>query len=307
MTSVSLLSSPSFVVRSDLRALAVSGADRVSWLTGMITCDLAPLRQNCAVYGLILDKAGKILADLVAFKQEQRVVLAVDASSAPDLQRHLDHFLIMEDAEIEVVDQPHSFIVGFGPRLEVVVDEARKLPSIYAAAQGQIYGTKAVIVMVGNTDASRCVATLASALPGAAILNQEQFEQARFHAGIPKFGPDFNASNYPMEAELDNHAISFSKGCYVGQEVVVKLRSRGKPVRLLKRLFFPHSTSPLPAPACPVANAEGKTIGKVTSAARLHNGNIVAFALLRRAETEKLDEVFVEGEKTKMMPAWGEL
>lgn len=292
--------------RTDLRALAISGPDRIAWLMGMITCDLSPVEQRLSVYGLVLDKQGKILSDLVALQHDERLLIAVDAAEADKLCEHLDHFLIMEDAEIEVLQQPHEFLVVVGPRAGEAGSAAMALPDVIAVRPGRILGTEAVLILVDDASGPAVADALASQDEAFGVADVEAFDRLRLEIGIPKFGVDFGPANYPMDAGLDEHAVSFSKGCYVGQEVVVKLRSRGKPVRVLRRLLVAEG-APLPAAGQVVTTSGGKESGKVTSAAKSDDGRVLAFALLRRADVEAVDTVEVGGAQARLAPAWGAL
>jgi len=294
------------VVRGDLRAVAVTGPDRFSWLMGMLTCDLSPVEQNQSVYGLVLDKQGKILADLIALQCREQILLAVDGDGAGDLAQHLDHFLIMEDADIEPLSSPHGFLLLIGPRASEAADAARSHPGIGAVRPGRLLGTDAAIVMVDDQDPHDLAAAIAASDEAFASATTKQFEALRIELGIPKFGIDFGPSSYPMDAGLDDHAISFSKGCYVGQEVVVKLRSRGKPVRVLRRLQLDPGAL-IPEPGASVTLPDGKEAGQVTSANQREGGEPVAYALMRRADADAADHVIVGGHEARVLPAWGPL
>ncbi|MFW5740443.1 MAG: hypothetical protein ACOC1F_08760, partial [Myxococcota bacterium] len=197
--------------RTDLRALVVSGPDRISWLMGMLSCDLSPVEHNQAVYGLVLDKQGKILADLVAMQFNERLVLAVDADQAESLQEHLDRFLIMEDAEIELLDEPHGLLLVIGPRSPDVVQAASQRQDVLAARTGRLLGTEAALILVRGNESADAGRALAQEDPTWGFVEQEAFDQLRLQLGLPRFGVEFGPNHYPMDAGLDEHAISFSK------------------------------------------------------------------------------------------------
>jgi hypothetical protein len=291
------------VQRDDLAALVVSGPDRFSWLQGMLSCDLAPAQTGHAVYGLILDKQGKIVADVIAIPHEQAVLLAVAQSKKGALQAHLDHFLIMEDAEIAVLDEPHAFVLAIGPRATDVAQLASTDARVHASCAGRLLGTSAALMFCSLDQAPHVVDTLVSGDDTFGKVTTEAFDGLRADLGIPGLDRDFGPANYPMEIGLDEHAISFQKGCYVGQEVVVKLRSRGKPVRVLKRLAF--ETGDLPAVQSIVSVPSGKETGGVTSVGRSAQGFALAFALVRRADVESSTTVLVEGRQARILSPWG--
>jgi hypothetical protein len=292
------------VERTDLAALVVTGPDRLSWLQGMLTCDLAPVEKGHCVHGLVLDKQGKILADTIVLQQQDRILLAVDAATAVSLQAHLDHFLIMEDAEIALTEEPHTFVFVLGPRSNDVARAAGNQAS--AVAAGTVLGMDAALVFSTDGNRTALSSVLASADEDFAAATLEELHASRVELGIPFFGHDFGPANYPMEIGLDDYSISFSKGCYVGQEVVVKLRSRGKPVRVLRRLILAEGAA-LPPVHGVVALASGKEIGAVTSVGWSSAERALAFALLRRVDAEAADVVVVGGQEARITSAWGVL
>ncbi|MCU0694767.1 MAG: hypothetical protein MUF54_25625 [Polyangiaceae bacterium] len=291
--------------RPDLRGLVVTGPDRTSWLNGMITSDLLSTQRGDAVYGLALNKQGKILTDIIALEHAGRLLLAADASGLHETLAHLNHFLIMEDAEIESWSEPHAWVVAFGPWAARLVQLSRATASSdVAAASGPILGYPAAAFAVrgGADDAAQRIAALAP--EHAVACSSGQLDAVRVALGIPRFGVDFTQANYPMDVGLDERAISFNKGCYLGQEVVVKLRSRGKPVRTLKRLSFSPDVA-LPCPGAPVRTEQGKDVGTVTSASRADPHSVgIAFALVRRADIQGATRVLAGEQPATLLDAW---
>jgi folate-binding protein YgfZ len=134
------------------------------------------------------------------------------------------------------------------------------------------------------------------------IASLKEFHDHRIELGIPLFGQDFGPTNSPLEIGLDEHCISFDKGCYVGQEVVARLRSRGKSVRILKRLHFAQDITP--TPNATVTLPSGKEVGVITSSGWAGDHGI-AYAVLRRSDAETADKVVAEGQEAEIGPAWG--
>jgi folate-binding protein YgfZ len=291
------------IPRDDLAALVVSGPDRFSWLQGMLSCDLAPVQSGRAVYGLVLDKQGKIVADVIAMPHGQTVLLAVDRSKNNALLAHLDHFLIMEDAELSLLEEPHAFVLAIGPRATDVAQLASRDPRVHASCPGRLLGTSAALLFCSPDQVPQVVDAIVSGDDAFGTVTTAAFDALRVDLGIPGLDRDFGPANYPMEIGLDDHAISFQKGCYVGQEVVVKLRSRGKPVRVLKRLVF--ESGDLPAVQSAVSVPSGKEIGVVTSVGLSAQGLALALALVRRADVESLSTVLVEGRQAGLLSPWG--
>jgi folate-binding protein YgfZ len=293
------------VVRHDLSGLAITGSEALSWLGGMVTNDLAPLRSGACAYGLALNKQGKILTDVLAVQRGDTVLAAVHAASAQETRDHLDHFIVMEDAEIEVWDQPNSWLFVLGPHASAVAEAARALDRVVVAAAGPLMGYAGAVIVVDGAQPESVGEAIELRVPGPiSVISNAAFDEVRIDLGVPLWGRDFGPHTYPVDVGLDERAISFNKGCYLGQEVVVKLRSRGKPIRALRRLLLP-TGSPVPSVGDQVVLSSGKSIGAVSSVAfsAAHDAPI-AFALVRRAEAESGEAVRVAGCEARVLDAW---
>jgi folate-binding protein YgfZ len=274
----------------ELATIDVTGGDRQSWLNGLLTCDLAPLRAGQGAYGLAVTQKGRILADVVIMLDEDRVHVAVPLTVEADVRASFERYLIMEDAEMLPDDAPFAVALVHGPRSADVLDAARA-----AGARGALLdrsGLGGAVLFVPPDQASAVAgvvdATLASL--GGARGDTAGWDAIRIARAIPRFGVDFDASTYPQEAGLEKTAVSFSKGCYLGQEVVCMIEMRGHvkrrlvPVRLADGADVAHAS--LPAAGTDVADAGGQKVGEVTSAARGPDGAAMALAMVKRASAE---------------------
>jgi tRNA-modifying protein YgfZ len=221
------------VRRTDRRVLAVSGADRVSWLQGLVTNDVASLAEGDSRYAAYLTPQGRMISDMNVVAHGDRLLLDVPAPLASGLRDTLDALIFAED--VQVTDESGRILVW-----TVVTDlftdvVAESLPAEFKS------------------------------LPE---IDLDTFEVIRIERGIPKFLSDMNEDTIPLEAGIEDRAISFTKGCYVGQEVIVRVTHRGGG-RVAKRLVRWHaddSASVVPMPESRIFSFD-KDIGRVTSAA----------------------------------------
>jgi hypothetical protein len=212
--------------RPDLGAFLVTGRDRLSWLNGLVTCELASRKPGDGVYGLAVGKTGKILAELGFVIAADHVAVAAPADRVEMLREHFDRHLIMEDAEIEV-DAERRWLVVVGPLAVELVKAAHA-----EGADGAMVDftgrrdTAMILPPAGQLEAVQA-ALLAKAGDRGALATAEGWEQLRIERGVPRFGVDYDDQNLPQEPSLERIAVSFNKGCYLGQETVFMLEKRG--------------------------------------------------------------------------------
>jgi folate-binding protein YgfZ len=281
----------------DLAVLGVTGKDRLTWLNGLVTCDLAKSAPGDAVYGLAVAKNGKILADLVAVIDVSRVLLAVPSQAAEALKASLEHYLIMEDAEIAPTEATAWLV--HGPRATDVLAAARDAGAVGGALDLTGAGGAIAIAQKDTATAARTMIAAAIAQAGGSFGDAADWDALRLEAGVPAFGADFDATTYPQEAGLETTAVSFNKGCYLGQEVVCMLEMRGHVKRKLVPLVFDGGEPP--ARGAVVSDETGAEIGHVTSAAKSPSlGKPIALAMVKRAFAEAGVVVSVGGVRAKV-------
>ncbi len=269
------------VQHAELAALGVTGKDRITWLNGLLTCDLAKRTPGAALYGLVVERKGHVLSDVDVVVDEpgERVMLVVPVFTVESLQVHLEHYLVMEDAELAVATGWEVWSVH-GPRAEKALEAARAAGGVGGALDRTGLGGA---VVLAPPDATREVA---AAIAGLAMVGDDAgWEALRLERGVPRYGVDFDDKTYPQEAQLEKVAVSFDKGCYLGQEVVCMLEMRGHVKRKLAPVLV--DAADAPAAGAEVKDATGAVIGSVTSgapSARL--GRAVALAMLKRAQAE---------------------
>jgi tRNA-modifying protein YgfZ len=282
------------VVRaSDRTGILVKGKERTSWLNGLVTCDLAKLGPGGGAYGLIVEKKGRIQTDFFALQGATDATSDVLALAVPRDVRNtiietLDHYLVMEDAELEPAEL--AFWQLHGPSAAGMV-EALAAPY---AGKLDVFGLGGSVVAVPVAEADAFGERLAS-LVGAAngiVTDDATWETIRIERGVPRFGVEVDTTLYPQEAALEKLAVSFDKGCYLGQEVVYMLENRGHVKRKLVPLDIDGDT-PL-GKGDPITTPDGAVVGDVKSSVLgPTDGKPVAIAMLKWAQSKPGTELRV--------------
>jgi len=272
----------------DRAAIVVTGKDRTSWLNGLVTCELAKLESGQGAYGLLVEKKGRIQTDLfvVPNADESALALVVPLSLRESLLSTLDHYLIMEDAELALSDL--VFVVAHGPR----ANELRALAPFAGAVD--LLGHGGLVLGAPAAEAAAFRAGLADAMTklGGVVADDATWDAVRIEHGLPRFGVEFDATHYPQEAALEKLAVSFQKGCYLGQEVVYMLQERGHVKRKLVPLDL--DAGELPAVGAAVTTAAGEAVGEIRSAAvGPSSGKPVAIAMVKWAHAKPGTELSV--------------
>jgi folate-binding protein YgfZ len=249
------------VRRVDRGVLAVSGADRASWLQGLLTNDVEAIKDGGVQYAAYLTPQGRMISDMYVVAQGSRLLLDVPATLAAALRDRLDALIFSEDAQ--------------------VTDESARL----------------AVWTVIRLDGFQQV--IAEALPdefaGLPEVNLDTFEVIRIERGVPRFLADMDEDTIPLEAGIEDRAISFAKGCYVGQEVIVRVTHRGggRVAKKLVRWVGDASADIVPLPESRIFSFD-KDIGRVTSAAFSPNVNrVVGLGYVHRDFTASGTEVTV--------------
>lgn len=249
-------------VRDDLCILRVGGEDARTWLNGQTTHDVRSIASGVGAYGLVVSVKGKVLADIWVFDRANDMAVALPRSVREVLRERFESQIFME--YVEIGEDATVLISVQGPLAREVVTAAR-VGAQHAYACDEL-GRGGVFVACTPEAAPTVLAALvrvAEACGGGAV-DEAGFELARLRAGRPRFGADFSERNYPQEAGLKDLAVSFSKGCYLGQEVVCTLEHRGRLNRHLVRL----ETTDAPAAGDVLTDAHGEAIGALTSVVR---------------------------------------
>ncbi len=210
------------------------GGERVSYVQGMVTNDVEKLGVGASLYATMLTARGAMVADLRVLKRDEDVVLDLEPGALPTVKAFLEKYLISEDAE--VIDASDLAVIGLlGPR------HAELLGKLPAGAQvGMLVGLHGTpIDLLIHRDALESVRAALADFP---CVDFETFEVLRVEAGQPRWGAELLETTIPLEASLD-HAISYTKGCYIGQEVIARATHRGQMQRKLSGLLLGDATA----------------------------------------------------------------
>jgi folate-binding protein YgfZ len=251
-----------FWLRPELGVLRVQGDDRLSWLNGQVTNDLRALTSAGSVHALAVHVRGKIMADVWVVATESELLAVFPKTAEATLLESFERYIIMED--VTLAPWPDAQV------LSVLGPEAAQLAA--AVPAGAAIGFRCDEIGVGGyafVGEAPALAPVAESLrtAGAVDIDERGFELARLRVGVPRFGHDFGERSYPQEAGLKD-LVSFQKGCYLGQEVVCTLESRGRLSRHLAWFRGPAADGgeDVPAPGTSLKTANDETPGEVTSA-----------------------------------------
>lgn len=242
--------------RAEWPALVARGPDAASWLGGIVTGDVPASGEAESRWSLLLSKQGKILAELCVLGGEELTLLIV-GGDAEKVRHLLDHHLVMEDVELSLVN-----------RREVIVYFPSDDPDAARRELTQL-GFRTFTLPMAAGGALLLVSSEAAAgdslrASGARELSKEEFGALRVGLGWPTFGVDFSEADNPHEASLERRAVSWQKGCYLGQEVVFMQDARGKVKRRLVRIE-PASGEEPDWQVGSALSAAGADVGVVTS------------------------------------------
>src|SRR3954453_17385820 len=238
-------SGAALIDRSHLGRIVVSGSERASYLQGLLTNDIVALKPGHGCYAAYLTAQGRMIADLHVYELGDVVLLTMSGSVKDVVMARLDQFIFSEDVQLGDVTETFAQIAVVGPKAAVIVDSivsgvtpgALLAMAEHGNARGSWAGGPAIVVRITDTgepgfdlyvereqgDALKAV--LSSA--GLTELRAADAEAVRIEAGVPLFGRDMDEETIPLEASIESRAISFTKGCYVGQEVIIRVLPRG--------------------------------------------------------------------------------
>ena len=261
--------------------LRLTGRDRLDYLQRMCTQNLAGLAPGEAAYGAFLTAKGRLVGEGMILVHGEEVILDVDPAAVAGTRAHLEKFVIMDDVTLEDRSEDLRVVPVLGPE---GIRRARERASTSPAAENPRRGAPALDVVLPAAEAEELRAALVA--DGAIALGEADLEALRVEAGLARFGADMDGERLPMEAGLTRQAIYFGKGCYIGQEVVLRATVRGHLQKGLVQLALPPGAGPGAR-----LIAGGEDVGWVTSAAETTRGRL-GLGYVRRAhwkEGERLE------------------
>jgi folate-binding protein YgfZ len=264
-----------------LRRIAVRGEDSLRWLSGMVTNSVEALPDQAGAYSLVLNAQGRIQGDCYVWRDGEALELEVTVEQSEALSAHFDHFIVMDDVELTpLIGQSALGITG--PDSEAILNKLglsapEELTSTSGLVDGILvrlfrgYGTIVPHYALWATQEEIPALWQALRAAGATPVGAASLEALRVAEGIPAYGIDIQSRDLAQETAQDR-ALSFTKGCYLGQEIVERIRSRGQVHRHLRALeLTPESATELPGIGTELRVAgstpDAKPAGALTSVA----------------------------------------
>jgi folate-binding protein YgfZ len=266
--------------------ICLTGADRVRYLHGQVTNDIKALAQGSGGYAAVVNAKGRMEADVNIYHLEEELLLDFEPGLTGPLSARLEKYIVADDVQVVDVAVLYGLLTVQGPKAGAVirrVPELREFPArqfqvakVADAALGDLYvvnqprlGTLGYDLFVPAAAmpglAEELISAARSEDGGAA--GWQAFETARIEAGIPRFNADMDETNFPQECGIEARAVSYTKGCYIGQEVLNRIHTMGHVNRTLRQLQLQGETLDAPAKNDKIIKG-GKEVGYITSAAR---------------------------------------
>ena len=277
------------------------GSDREKFLHGQVTNDVAGLKVGEGCYAAIVDGKAKLQSDLFIYKLAEEILLDFEPGLTERIVQRLEKYIIAEDVQVVDVSPHYGLFSVQGPESEQVLresswfenfpgrelawakDEVPEVGEVYLMRNARL-GTKGfdLFIPTGGLENAAGKLNEAAAKAGGGWAGWGAFDTARIEAGVPRFGVDMDESNLAPEALLTN-AISYSKGCYIGQEIIARIRTYGSVAKSLRMLQLPAELHELPAPGVKLVTGDGKEAGYITSSSLSpKSGGKVALGYVRR-------------------------
>ena len=309
-----MIQDAAFIDRSGVRGrITVNGADRGSYLQGLLTNDVAVLQAGQGCYTAYLTAQGRMIADAYVYELGDLMLLSVARAVKDTVLAKFDQFIFSENVQLGDVTDTFAQVAVIGPRSAAVLAAVlstgagalESLPEHGCTRTTTTGGAAAIVtritdvgadgydVYVERVIAGEVIAALKAA--GARSLDPDEAETLRIEAGIPLFGRDMDEETIPLEAGIESRAISFTKGCYVGQEVIIRVLHRGHG-RVARRLVgLKIAADRVPAGRAAIRSGD-REIGHVTSAAFSPSQNApIALGYVHRDFAEAGTTVTIDG------------
>ena len=273
-----------FIDRSDRARIVVSGADRGTYLQGLLTNDVAALTTGQGCYTAYLTPQGRMIADLYVYELGDVMLLTLERAVKETVLAKLDQFIFSEDVQLGDVTDTFAQLGVIGPNAAATIapllsgasaDRLEALPehgNLRAAWAGDPVivtritdiGQPGYDLFVDPAKADGLKSAIADA--GAIALDEQTADTIRIEAGVPRFHRDMDEETIPLEAGIESRAISFTKGCYVGQEVIIRVLHRGHG-RVARKLVGLVIAGDRPPAAGTIVQSTDREVGRVTSSA----------------------------------------
>jgi folate-binding protein YgfZ len=269
--------------RSGRGVILVTGPDAAEYLQGQLTSDVEALEPGEGQYAALLDRKGHMQADMRVLRPAaEEIVLDTEPGAIAATVRHLTMYSIGREVSVTDASAERSILSLIGPRAAEIA-ATPPLPEHACAMLATAHGVDVIAagtrdgidLICATADKERLSDALIAA--GAVAVAPEAAEIVRVEAGAPRFGAEMDTATMPAEAGIVEAAVSFTKGCYIGQETVARLHYKGKPNRHLRGLRL----SGAAAPGAPLRLGE-KEVGTLGSAVVSPALGRIGLAIVRR-------------------------
>jgi len=284
--------------RSQVDRMELLGADRERFLNAYVTCEVKGMAAGQGAYGFFTSAQGRILADLTLLVHADRLWLELPQGQRPAITEHLRRYLIADRVEMRPLDDMVPLTLagpGAAAALAGLAPASEPLAAPWGHVRAMVAGTEVVVqrterlgvpaltlwasVSVARPLREELLAWPGGERGGVRPVTGEALEAVRAEAGIPRFGRDFGPQNFPQETGAED-AVSYTKGCYLGQEVVARIHYRGGVQKTLCGLVFDGSAVPAPGAALLFEGREAGAIGTAVHSPALDRP--IGLAILHR-------------------------
>jgi folate-binding protein YgfZ len=294
------------IYRPERTLLSLTGRDRMRWLNGMVSNNIRDLAVGNGVYAFVLTPQGHIQADAYAFNRGETLLVETDRAQAEKLLGIFRKYIIMDKVEVEDLSEKVSVIGIAGPQSGEVLASLglNKDLGTLQLADANWNGITVTLLRGDNpvfpnyelwVPAEDADSTWNALLLGAVEVHDDTLETFRILCGIPKVGQDTREKTLPQETGQER-ALNFNKGCYIGQEIVERIRARGA----VHRAFVGFEVKETAPATGTKIQSDGKEVGEITSiAAEPLKGKRLALGYLRREFLESDKALTADGAEVK--------
>jgi folate-binding protein YgfZ len=307
--------------------ICLTGADRVRFLHGQVTNDVKRLRVGEGCYAAITTNKGKMESDLNIFNLADELLLDFEPGLSGKVSQRLEKFIVADDVQVVDVAPHYGLLSVQGPKAEDVIRSLRwgerprepfnsvkvshttlgeihlmnhaRLCSFPPPAkwgeEENILGGFDLFIPNSSLDAVADKLIAAAKQIGGRACGWQAFETARIEAGIPRFGADMDETNLPLECGIEERAISYQKGCYIGQEVINRIHSFGHVTKELRNLLLADDLKLLPQRGDKLFHGDKET-GYVTSAVKSPGSGNIALGYVRHEMNQVGTEMVLKTE-----------
>jgi folate-binding protein YgfZ len=308
--------------RSERATVVIQGKDTINWLQGLVTNDLMELEKpGSGQRSMAVNQIGRAITDMVLLHVPEMLLMDLEPGVPEVLLPHLRHHIIMENVRAEDRSEQTARMTLLGARSPQLLNKVAflqhrvdKLTEDLQGSWGEIAGRDVVVqrtpwigepafdISCAREDAHLIWDELMGASDMLRPVGHQALEIMRQEAGYVRFGVDFTEKNIPVEADL-NHTINYDKGCYLGQEIIHRLDTRGTPAKML-RVLVPERPDESVEPGQAIEDDNGKKVGEVQQifVSPQLDDQLFALAYLKRGAYTPGAKVFAAGHPVSVAP-----